>query len=385
MRMVVAVRRGNPKNLRSVADLRRQDVALALANPEAAAAGKVAREILLATGDWPALANHARVFKPTVTDAANDVKLGAVDAALVWDATLALYPDLEGLVLAPIDRGTQRVAVGVLSGSAQPAAALHFARYLTARDRGLPEFQRAGYRVVEGDLWADHPEVVLYSGAVNRLAIEATIQQFEVREGVKVTRIFNGCGILVAQIKSGQRPDAYLACDVSFLEPVQELFGTSIEISDTDIVVLVAKGNPKRIRGLPDLAPSQLRLGVANAQQSTLGELTARLLKQAGLFESVMANVRTQTPTADLLVNQMLTGALDAVVVYAANTSQVRDRLEVVGLNLPGASAVQPYAVGRNSNHRFLMERLRAAIQSGESRRRYEALGFHWRAGQARP
>ena len=82
-------------------------------------------------------------------------------------------------------------------------------------------------------------------------------------------------------------------------------------------------------------------------------------------------------------MNQIRTGALDAVVVYAANTSQVRDVLDVVPLTAAGAKAIQPFAVGKNSGHRFLMERLRAAIQSDESRQRYEALGFHWRGGLA--
>jgi ABC-type molybdate transport system substrate-binding protein len=275
--------------------------------------------------------------------------------------------------------GEQLVEIGVLSFSRQSAAALRFARYLCARDKGLPELARSGYRVVEGDQWAEHPEVLLYSGGVNRLAIEPAIQQFERREDVRVTRVYNGCGILVAQMKSGQRPDAYLACDVSYVPPVAELFSAGTELSETDIVILVAKGNPKGIRSLADLAKPGLAVGLANAQQSTLGDLTARMLRAAGILEAVMANVRTQTPTADLLVNQMRTGALDAVVVYEANTSQVRQTLELVRLDVPGAKAVQPYAVGKDSKHRWLMARLQTAIASPESRRHYESLGFRWR------
>ena len=35
-----------------------------------------------------------------------------------------------------------------------------------------------------------------------RPAIEETIKDFEQREGAQVTTIYNGCGILVAQIKA---------------------------------------------------------------------------------------------------------------------------------------------------------------------------------------
>lgn len=149
MQMVVAVRHGNPKRLRAFADLLRPDMAVSLANPDTAAVGKILRDLLRRTGDWAALERHAKVFKPTVSDVANDVELGAVDAGIVWDATVALYPDLEAVSFPPIDRGEERVAVGVLRCSRQPGAALAFARFLTAPEQGLREFARAGYRVGE--------------------------------------------------------------------------------------------------------------------------------------------------------------------------------------------------------------------------------------------
>ena len=60
-----------------------------------------------------------------------------------------------------------------------------------------------------------------------RPAIEQTITAFEEREGVRVPRVYNGCGILVAQMKAGQVPDAYFACDVEFMKQVQALFPDS--------------------------------------------------------------------------------------------------------------------------------------------------------------
>jgi ABC-type molybdate transport system substrate-binding protein len=116
-----------------------------------------------------------------------------------------------------------------------------------------------------------------------------------------------------------------------------------------------------------------------------LGSLTARLLRSQGLLEKVMANVKVQTPTADLLVNQIRTGSLDAVVVYTANTSQVRDLLDVVELPEPEALAIQPYAIGRNSDHAQLMDRLLTTLRSAESRQRFEATGFRWREEGAKP
>lgn len=380
MAPVVAFPKGNPQGIRSLDDLLR--VRVALANPDAAAIGSVVRDALRKTDRWEALEKHVRVFKPTVADVANDIKLGAVDAGIVWDATVQQYPELEMLQVPILSTKAERISLGVLQCSQQPAAALHFGRYLGALDRGLKEFAKSGYQPVEGDAWADKPQVVLFSGAVNRLAIEPTVQQFEQREGVRVVRVYNGCGILVSQMKAGQHPDAYLACDVSFVPPVQDMFLEPLDVSETDMVLLVAKGNPLGIHSLADLAKPGLKVGVANVEQSTLGALTERLLKEQGLLERVTPNIKVQTPTADLLVNQIRTGSLDAVVVYQVSTSQVQDSLTVVSIDHPSAKAVQPYAIAKHSQHRLLMGRLQAAICSPESRRQYEMLGFRWRAGQ---
>jgi hypothetical protein len=54
---------------------------------------------------------------------------------------------------------------------------------------------------------------------------------FEQREGVRVTRVYNGCGILVTQMHSGTRPDAYFSCDVSFMDQVRDLFEPPVTIT----------------------------------------------------------------------------------------------------------------------------------------------------------
>jgi molybdenum ABC transporter molybdate-binding protein len=150
---VIAVRKGNPRHVRGLADLLRPEVAVALANPDAAAVGRVCRQLLQNSGQWADLEKRAKVFKPTVTDIANDIKLGTADAGIVWDATVAQYPELEAVRVEALASGGQLVAVGVLSFSRQPAAALRFARYLGARDKGLLELARAGYQIVEGERW----------------------------------------------------------------------------------------------------------------------------------------------------------------------------------------------------------------------------------------
>lgn len=380
MHPVIAVKKGNPKNIRNVEDLLRNDVMFALANPDAAAIGNITRDALSSVNLWESTAERAKVFKPTVNDVAIAIVIGSVDAGIIWDVTVNQYPELEIISSPLLSDITRTIEIGVLTSTDNPAAALKFARYLGAPEKGLKAFAQYSFTPVEGDAWAETPEIVLFSGGINRLAIRGTLQKFEEREGVRITSVYNGCGILVSQMKAGKIPDAYFACDKSFMIPVSDLFFDDVVVSHSDMVLLVARGNPKKITNISDLQMKGLKVGLANAEQSALGSLTMRVLEKAGLYKAVMKNVKVQTPTADLLVNQIRTGSLDAVIVYEANTVNVRNQLEILKIDLPGAVAFQPIAVSRKSKYKYLSRRLIDVILSQQSREIFESSGFSWQA-----
>ncbi len=382
MAAVLGVPRGNPKNLTSLEALLRDGVRLAQANPDAAAIGKLTRDAFVKTGDWDALKRRTLVFKPTVTDVANDVKLGTVDAGFVWDATVRQVDGLEAVALPQLDGVTAQVSVAVLDCSTQPAAALRFARYLAASDRGLAEFARQGFATVDGDAWAEEPELVLYAGAMLRPAVKDTLADFGRREGVRVTEVYNGCGILVAQMRAApaRAPDVYFACDKSFMSQVSDLFPGAVGVSNNRLVLLVKKGNPHGVRSLDDLGKPGLRVGVGHEKQCALGVLTQETLRQGGFRGRVMKNVTVQSPTGDMLVNQLLAGSLDAVIAYVSNATSAGDRLEALPIDVPCAVAEQPIAVAKESRRKQLAGRLVAALRSAESRARFEAQGFGWGA-----
>ena len=75
-----------------------------------------------------------------------------------------------------------------------------------------------------------------------RPAIHRTINAFEEREGVSVTRVYNGCGILVSQMKTGEMPDVFFACDVSFMNMVQDEFKPATNVSNNQLVIAVNQG-----------------------------------------------------------------------------------------------------------------------------------------------
>jgi molybdenum ABC transporter molybdate-binding protein len=390
MEPVVVVRKGNPKQIRSAADLSRDDVKVALASPDQAAVGKLTRKLFEAAGLWKSVearVTAAGVFKPTVGDVANDVKLGSVDAGVVWDTTAAMYPELEIVPTSELAGGRASIEMGVLSYAKAPTAALRFARYLAARDRGLLKFKEKGFKPVDGDKWEAAPEITFYCGAVNRRAVEGVIKSFSEREGVTVNTVYNGCGILTGQmrtIRDQQQgagfPDTYMACDRYYLENVKDWFQDDVDISDTDVVIAVPKGNPGKIQNLRDLLKPGVRIAVGQPEQCTIGALTRNLLKAEGIYDDAMKNVVTQTASSAMLIPTVTTGSVDAALAYATDTKAEADKVDVIRLDLPSAKAIQPFAIARSSDHKYLGRRLLAAIAA--SKETFEQAGFHFRLGK---
>lgn len=378
MRVGLAVKKGNPKQLTSYDALVSGDVRLVQANPEAAAVAKLTRQLLEKVGKWEALENATTAFRGSVTEVAADIQVGSADAGIVYDAVLHPFEDLEFVPLEALGEATSQVSLGVLSSSESPAKALHFARFVTARDEGLLTYAKHGFEVKEGDVWADKPELTIFAGSMLRPAIEETIIEFEVREGVEVSCDYNGCGILVSQMKGGLQPDAYFACDVKFMDQVQDIFPEPIDVSQNELVILVPKGNPRKIASLSDLTKGGVRVGIGHEKQSAMERIIQNVFRETGMQTELIPNV-VQMPMGDMLINQLRTGALDAVVVYLSSVAGSADVLDAAGIKgVPCSTATQSWAVASESKYPNLASRLFEKICSTESQEAFAAEGFRW-------
>jgi len=165
---------------------------------------------------------------------------------------------------------------------------------------------------------------------------------------------------------------------------VEKLFGEARDVSGTDVVMLVRKGNPKNLRSLADLGKKGISLGTTDPTVSALGDLSWQLLKNAGVAETIKANDTWQvtTPTAHELILQMESHPkLDVALAYLANCQNLsKERLETILIEDPIAKATQNIAVAKNSRHPQLTARLVEAITSATSRERFLDAGFNWKA-----
>jgi molybdate transport system substrate-binding protein len=381
---VIVVDKDNT-NIQSLEDLTRDGIRISFAD-KSAAIGKFTRNALQQEGMLKAIKKNITVTKPTVNNIIEDVLLGSVDATIAWDAVANNYPNLRTIKVPVFEQNPRKASIAVLRSSQHPTAALHFARYLTAKEKGLKTFEKHHFKTPKKtDSWSDTPKILLFSGSMLRPAIDDRIHEFEKREGCEITTVYEGCGTLVAQMKAGATPGFYFSCDVSFLDQVEEKFEPGTVVTQNEIILLVPKNNPKNILSLDDLSSSKLKVGVAHPVKSALGKLTDTMLKASGHLAPLQqsGNIIVLASKGDELVTQMQAGALDAALLYRSNamaSEAISRYCSIIQLNRPDAIATQPFSSSKDTPYPQLLHRLGNYLSNEEAKKTFLHYGFMWKS-----
>jgi len=142
---VIAVSKGNPKRVRGLQDLTRKDVRVGLCDPHATALGKQAYTVLEKAGLIAKVKENLTVQAATVPELGNAIKLGHLDAAIVWDAVALWYPkDIDIVPIDPKYNEVSTIPVATLKFSRDPEAAKQFLEFVSS-DEGKAIFKKHGY------------------------------------------------------------------------------------------------------------------------------------------------------------------------------------------------------------------------------------------------
>lgn len=152
LRPVIAVPEGNPAAIEDLADLGRPGLRVGLGDPRSVAVGLAAERWfsgVLAQAEREAIYANVRTRALNVNELGGQLALGALDAAIVWSATVPLFANLTAV--APITAADYRTVItgAVLGCSRQPARARAFLAFLSGRD-GARIFREAGFEPREG-------------------------------------------------------------------------------------------------------------------------------------------------------------------------------------------------------------------------------------------
>lgn len=160
---VLVTPKGNPKNIRTLADCAKPGVKIGLGNPRACAIGIWHEKTFQKAGIWEAVRENASMSAKCIPELGNAVQHKLIDATILWSSTAVLYlRDVEIIPLKAAYRGAVRLPVGVLEFSRFPQEA-QLLKDLILSAAGKEIFESHAYAI--GDIPTDEQGFVTDGGA----------------------------------------------------------------------------------------------------------------------------------------------------------------------------------------------------------------------------
>jgi molybdate transport system substrate-binding protein len=159
---------------------------------------------------------------------------------------------------------------------------------------------------------------------------------------VKVTFSYGGSSGLAQQITSGAPADVFATASPATMKTVTDAgdaAGDATVFVKNQLVIAVAKGNPKGIEGLSDLTGSGLKVALC-AEQVPCGAAAKKALDTAG----VKITPVTQEQDVKSALSKVKLGEVDAALVYRTDAKAAA--ADVDGIEFPeSAGAINNYPI----------------------------------------
>jgi molybdate transport system substrate-binding protein len=172
-------------------------------------------------------------------------------------------------------------------------------------------------------------EIKVFAAASLTAAFTELGAQFTAADGgTRVSFNFAGSQALATQIQQGAPADVFASADVPNIDKVGRLVGDPQVFAGNLLQIVVEKGNPKGVKGLDDLAGSDLKVVLA-AEEVPAGKYAKQILDRAGV--SVRPVSREDNVKA--VVTKVSLGEADAGIVYVTDVTAGGDKVE--GVDIP--------------------------------------------------
>jgi len=216
-------------------------------------------------------------------------------------------------------------------------------------------------------------EIKVFAAASLTAAFGKLGEQFTAAHpGTKVVFNFAGSQALATQIRQGAPADVFAAADTRNMDKVADQVSNPQSFASNLLQIIVAKGNPKGIRGLEDLARKDLKVVLA-APEVPAGRYSKEALDKAGVTVrpvSLEDNVKAA-------VSKVSLGEADAGIVYVTDVTAGGDKVE--GVDIPveqNVAATYPIALVKASRYQEQAQQFIDLVRSPEGQQVLEGYGF---------
>ena len=335
LNVVVAGRQGNPLKVKSLEDLRRQEVtSVIVPDPKACAAGGLFEEAL-------GKASLQGVIGPKLQRVADEkqacewVAEGKADLAVTC-APRVMFGDLaKSLCIAfylPVELAApvRLVCLPLAQPEAPPSRA--YQAYLLS-SRGQAAFRRFGFEPAKPPSPTD-AEKSLYipCGAGLQPAMDELADLYFERRGVRADFCYAGSGMLLAQLNFTRRGDLYMPGEAFWVTLAERrgFIAKKKAVVYFVPVIGVPKGNPANVKSLQDLARPGVRVCVGDPEALAVGPVTVDILERAGLQREVKPNVTMTCGCIPEMANAISMKSADAGIIWDAVAWQYRERMDSI-------------------------------------------------------
>lgn len=195
---------------------------------------------------------------------------------------------------------------------------------------------------------ADGGRLTVFAAASSTPAVKEAARLYAAETGVAVDCTFGGSGALLNQIRLEHFGDLYIPASDDFMDKAEaeKLVdpATKKVLCWLTPVICVAKGNPKRIKGLKDLGQPGLRVAMADPKSATIGIIAKAAMEAAGVYGEVRNRIVTFATDVQHAVSLLRLKEVDAAFGYDVSQKQSAELVDAVPFE--GARVIaEPVAV----------------------------------------
>ena len=219
-------------------------------------------------------------------------------------------------------------------------------------------------------------DLTVFAAASLTAAFKEIGQQFGAANGGATVKFnFAGSDQLATQINQGAPADVFASAAPATMKTVTdagEADGQPAAFVKNQLVIAVAKGNPKGIAGLSDLTKPGLKVALC-AEQVPCGAAAKKALSAANLKITPV----TQESDVKAALSKVTLGEVDAALVYRTDTKAAADKID--GLEFPesaGAINEYPIVVLKNAPNKAAAAAFVAYVRSDKGQAVLDKAGF---------
>lgn len=165
------------------------------------------------------------------------------------------------------------------------------------------------------------PEMLIYCGITMIRPMTEIARAFEKMENVRITLAQGGSEDLYQSAKKSGIGDLYLPGEPSFhdLHQPEGLLGDYKTVGYNQMALMVAKGNPKKVKGDPrELLRKDLAVMIGNAGSGSVGKEGKDLLDSLGLYPKVVSAAVGLAADSRALIAALKKGEADVILNWRA-------------------------------------------------------------------